>query len=365
IAGSAHACAATDGAIVSCWGANDAGQIGLGTIDEPPFVPVPTRVEDGDPASFIQALAGGADTTCVLRGNSSWTCWGSHWFGQLGDGMTGVTGVPTTTTTGLELVDLSGASTYCGIARDGAIWCWGYNARGQLGRGVETHHEATPGRVGDRNDWRAIDADGLHTCAIRNDDTLWCWGYNDSGELGLGHSENRAVPERPGCAAGQSATCFDDWASVANGEFHTCALRRDGSLWCWGGNGNGQLGLGMIGTEESAPRRVGESRWTLVEAGPRNTCAIAEDGSLWCWGPGSAGQIGDGARETRSVPSRVLDPPSGERWEGVAIGAQHTCGIRSDRSVWCWGANAEGQLGIGAATEGGAPTARRVCLPAP
>lgn len=368
VAGSAHTCAVVgnagrDALDIYCWGSNESGQLGIETPDAPPRSPSPV-VSYTPTTTWLAQLAGGGSTTCaVIGGSFHRVCWGSNNFGQLGDGTTDGAPVPRSVDEPAVGV-LSGKSHFCGRTSAGEIWCWGYNARGQLGRGVESPRGTTPERVGDRSDWRSIEAEGLHSCGIRNDGTLWCWGYNDSGELGVGDRLNRTTPARVGCEPTQSDVCFEDWTTVSTGEYHTCGIRREGTLWCWGGHGNGQLGIGGGTSQATEPRAViADTAWDAVVAGFRNTCAIRSDGALFCWGAGTEGQNGDGARERRSVPVEVAAPPAGERWERVDVGEQHACATRSDGSLYCWGANAEGQLGLGFVSETGVPVPRRVCFP--
>jgi alpha-tubulin suppressor-like RCC1 family protein len=361
IAGESHTCAETEDQHVYCWGANDLGQLGQGDVG-PALSASPVEVAfEND--SWVDVLAGGGTSTCILLGSNAWICWGGNEWGQFGTGGIGVEDTPLRVT-GPELVAWSGANHFCGVDRGGSLHCAGYNAWGQLGRGSPANEEPTIERAGDDSDWTSVEAEGLHSCAIRRDGSLWCWGYNDSGELGVGDTINRPMPERVGCAPGQD-TCWDDWTRVANGYYHTCALRADGSLWCWGGGASGQLGLGGTTRDEVEPRHVEPgSRWSLVESGTTGTCAIRDDGSLWCWGPGIDGQNGDGTRERRAVPSEVVAPAAGDRWDTVDVGAAHACGIRNDRSLWCWGANGEGELGTGATSDQGSATPLRVCIPA-
>src|SRR6185436_17616946 len=159
-----------------------------------------------------------------------------------------------------------------------------YNARSQLGLGFASDNEPTATQLTLKN-VRQIDAGGLHSCAIGENDQLWCWGYNDSGQIGVGDLVDRSTPVRPGCEPTQSGSCFQDWQVVSLGSFHSCGVRKNGSLWCWGGNGNAQVGIGSAGTNERAPLRVGDrSDWVTVAAGHQHTCAIRADGTLWCWG---------------------------------------------------------------------------------
>jgi alpha-tubulin suppressor-like RCC1 family protein len=367
--GTSHTCALAVTGGAYCWGSNEAGQLGLGTSSgqraEPTFV---LALE-----TFWRGVHGESDTTCVLGGDEVRRCWGDNGFGQYGDGTTGPDSSAPLSIATPALRELSaGGGHYCGLEASGKVYCWGYNEHGQAGARSGANEESTPREIAAVEGARLVDAGGQHTCAIGPDDSLWCWGYNDSGQIGVGDLVDRETPVRPGCDSGQSA-CFDDWQTVALGSFHTCGIRLDGSLWCWGGNANSQLGVGTTGTNERAPLPVGQARdWTAVAAGYQHTCAIRNDGSLWCWGYGELGQLGNGARDRRNLPTRVASPPGSERWEQVTVaggagpgGGAHTCAIRSDRTLWCWGSNGSAQLGLGFASEEPILTPRRVCLPPP
>jgi alpha-tubulin suppressor-like RCC1 family protein len=135
-----------------------------------------------------------------------------------------------------------------------------------------------------------------------------------------------------------------DWTAVSAGFYHTCALKTDGTLWCWGDNTSGQLGLG---TASTTPGQVtaGTAPWTVVTAGQSHTCALQADGTLWCWGENADGQLGIGSNLPSAAPVVVTASPSS--WSAVAAGGAHTCAVAGDGTLWCWGANVKGQLGIG------------------
>jgi len=137
----------------------------------------------------------------------------------------------------------------------------------------------------------------------------------------------------------------------------TCATRTDGTLWCWGDNGYGQLGTGT--TYQTAPVQVGSTTtWSKVGAGDFTACASRTDGSLWCWGNNMAGQLGDGTTTSRSTPTRV---GTATAWTTGLVVGYHTCGIRTDGGLWCWGNNANSQLGDGTTTQ--RPSPAQVTLP--
>ena len=225
----------------------------------------------------------------------------------------------------------------CGIRTDHTLWCWGQNDVGQLGLG-DTKKRATPSQVGHRTDWAGLAAGFDHTCATRTDHSLWCWGSGRAGQLGLGEKGGRTAPSRVGADT--------NWTSVVAGYTHTCGIRTDHTLWCWGGDSfAGQLGLGDH-TDRSRPTQVGtRTDWAVARAGDSHTCATRINHTLWCWGNNASGQLGLGDLGNRSRPTQV-----GKRTDWADLGAgdgYHTCALRTNHTLWCWGFNGSGQLGLG------------------
>ena len=221
----------------------------------------------------------------------------------------------------------AGAEHTCGVRADGTLWCWGNGSRGRLG--LDSHdHRDRPTQVGTSQNWVSVASGGNHTCGVRDDHSLWCWGRNRRGQLGHGDDVDRDVPEQVGT--------LTNWRAVATGGAHTCGLRTDGTLWCWGNGGRGRLGVGD--TEERwEPTQVGsDSDWSLVITGLRHTCGIREDNSLWCWG---RSQLGQGTRDEPGQAGSHTD------WVLASANRGFTCGIRSGGTLWCWGGNEAGQLG--------------------
>ncbi|MEU0553267.1 hypothetical protein [Dactylosporangium sp. NPDC006015] len=173
--------------------------------------------------------------------------------------------------------------------------------------------------------WTQVSAGSGNTCAVRSDATLWCWGANGTGQLGVGDTTGRRVPTQVGGAA---------WASFDTGPDHICALKTDGTRYCWGANDTGQLGIGdSTATDRLTPVMVSSrTSWTRVAmaTGGRHACGQAA-GVRYCWGLGAPG-LGVGDLATRTTPSAVFDGP----WTGLSAGFGHTCGIRNTH-LYCWG----------------------------
>jgi hypothetical protein len=221
------------------------------------------------------------------------------------------------------VLDLGDRHT-CAIKQDGSLWCWGRNLRGQVGDGTNTDRNI-PVQIMSSG-VSSISLGSMHTCAIKQDGSLWCWGDNDYGQRGDGivGSKNFPVQIIPSGVL-----------SVSLGSIHTCAIKQDGSLWCWGSNSYGQLGDGTY-TSRTTPVQIVPSGVKAVSLGYYHTCVIKQDSSLWCWGRDN---YGNGI----TTPIQVI--PSGV--SSVSSGSYHTCAVKIDGSLWCWGDNSYGQLGNG------------------
>jgi alpha-tubulin suppressor-like RCC1 family protein len=296
----------------------------------------------------------GALHGCVVRDGTPW-CWGDNARGQLGDSTqhsraeaAPVANLPA------EVVEISGGDQHtCARGADGSAWCWGDNERGQLGLDIQKNKKNKPAQVFALGfDVASIGAGAEHSCALTTGGSLWCWGDNRSGQLGQGKSKKLVR------APVMVESLGDDVARLALGESadHTCAVSNDGALWCWGENGDGQLGDGSQ-ADRSKPVQIeiaanGDSLGEVTDActGARHTCAQTADGSVWCWGSNQLGQLASDATESTSLrPVRIeLDQPLTQG--SLSCGANHTCAIANDGSLQCWGDNTYGQLGNGLGT---------------
>jgi alpha-tubulin suppressor-like RCC1 family protein len=189
-----------------------------------------------------------------------------------------------------------------------------------------------------------VSAGSGYTCATRSDSTLWCWGYNGAGNLGIGSTTNQELPQQVTDPPGAG------WASITAGFNFTCAIGSDSTLWCWGNNLEGELGIGNT-TSQDLPAQVtapASTGWTSATVGGFHTCATRTH-ALWCWGRNDSGQLGIGSTVGQDLPKRVV-VPSATGWSLIALGYYHTCATHTGHTLWCWGNNDQGQLGIGSAT---------------
>ncbi len=233
----------------------------------------------------------------------------------------------------------SGIGHTCGVRSDGTGWCWGENGSGQLGNGT-TIDSAVPAKVGTAT-WAALTAGASHTCGLRTDGTVWCWGSNSNGTLGNGTTTDSALPVQVGTAA--------TWTSLSAGWVHTCGIRADRTAWCWGDNQFGEVGDGTTSDRKLVPVQVGTaSTWATLTAGGSYTCGVRNDRTAWCWGDNRFGVFGNGKTTSSAVPIRVGGATT---WTALVVGDGHTCGVRTDGTAWCWGLNGYGQLGNGSTTD--------------
>lgn len=236
----------------------------------------------------------------------------------------------------------AGANHSLAIKQDGSLWAWGYNLNGQLGDGSTTGRNV-PGQI--MTGVVAVAAGANHTLAIKTDGSLWAWGYNGNGQLGDGSTTQRlrAVPVLDN---GRPMTGV---VAVAAGANHSVAIKTDGSLWAWGLNGDGQIGNGTT-VRSLIPVRVIDGGTSAVAVGATHTLALKTDGTLWGWGRNANGQIGKGDTYNRLSPVSIM---TGVR--AVAAGDSHSLAIKTDGTLRAWGANARGQLGDNSTTDRLAP----------
>ena len=342
-AGRHHTCAIrTDGRLY-CWGWGNYGQLGYGgNADQPEPVQVAGNRTDW------ATVAAGSYHTCARRTNGRLYCWGYDGDGQLGNGSATTDSQPTPVQVAGNRTDwatvTAGEGHTCARRTDRRLYCWGDDWAGQIGDGGTNTDQPAPVQVaGNLTDWASVTAGYGHTCARRTTGRLYCWGYDGSGQIGDGSG----TTEQP--APAEVAGNRTDWASVAAGENHTCARRTTGRLYCWGYDGYGQLGNGS-GTTDDQPTPVqitgNRTDWATVTAGSDHTCARRTDRRLYCWGDDSYGQIGDGSA-TNNPPTPVQVAGNRTDWATVAAGSYHTCARRTTGGLYCWGYDANGQVGDG------------------
>jgi len=401
--GAGHACAQlTTPAYTNrpvCWGANASGELGAGLTPSPADTTVAVQVATtpGLPMDEADLLAAGNDHTCALAtGSQAPRCWGRNTHGQLGDGTNtsrtapvAVSGITTATAVDAGGI-LSGVEIGHSCARlsDAGVRCWGANTSGQLGDGTTTNRNTPVTVLSDHDDDHlntpeppltpaialtdatTISTGGLHTCALLTSTQVRCWGENGSGQLGDGTTGDRPYAVTVDLDADEpdpdesEPKNFDPLAGVtqvAAGGRHTCALKSDDTLWCWGSNSAGQLGVAGGNRDVPVKAPISDAPVTIVDvtAGDAHTCARVRNTSnntyAVCWGADGSGQLGDDAalaNKTTPVSPAGLGPPGGglqdiELVTSISAGRDNTCATLVDTTVSCWGDNTHGQLGDG------------------
>jgi alpha-tubulin suppressor-like RCC1 family protein len=284
-------------------------------------------------------VSAGFDYSCAIKTNGSLFCWGDNSYGQLGDNSTTESQAPVQeSSASTDWTRVSAGKDYaCGVKTNGKLFCWGYNHYGQLGNDSTEESYVLVQENTAATDWASVSAGRDHTCAVKTNGTLFCWGNNYYGQLGNDSTEESRVPVQESAAA-------TDWVNVSVGGGHTCAVKTNGTLFCWGENFYGILGNNST---DHSPVPVQESTattdWANVSASDSYTCAIKTNGKIYCWGRNYFGGLGNNPTADSPVP--VQESTAATDWANVSAGGGHTCAVKTNGTLSCWGNNESGQLG--------------------
>ncbi len=356
VTGGFHTCGLTSGGEAYCWGSNSNGQLGDGTSDDHAS---PIAVGGG---RRFTSLVAAAFHTCGLDVGGKAYCWGLNWADS------SKSSIPILVEgNNIFSILAAGDNFVCGLDFSGAAHCWGWNGQGQLGNGLTGNgspsaNHIIPDRVLGGHVFVNLISGGGHTCGIDREKNAFCWGINWAGQLGDGTSGN----ERTTLVAVIGGVKF---ASLVLGNGHTCGLDSSGVAYCWGWNEFGQIGDGAAGSNWSnspdryLPTQVGVTlRFVRLTAGAYHTCGITADNIVYCWGGNGDGQLGVGITGTgwndrsanRTTPTIIS---SDLKFVLIAGQNRHSCALTIDLSAYCWGYNEYGQLGDGATTNRSTPVA--------
>ncbi len=303
--GSSHSIALKSDGTVWSWGYNDYGQLGDGTTSNHSN-PVQVMIDSVTPLTGVIAIAGGSSHSIALKS-------------------------------------------------DGTVWSWGYNNYGQLGGGTTTNH-SSPVQVminatTPLTDIIAIGCGSSQTVAVKSDGTVWAWGYNNYGQLGDGTTTNRSNPVE---VMIHGTTPLANIIAIGCGNSQTVALKNDGTVWAWGFNNYGQLGNGPTPIYINPVQVMINATTPLtniiaIGCGSSHTIALKSDKTVWAWGYNNYGQLGDGTTTNRSNPVQVLVDSTTPLTDIIAIagGSSHSLALKTDSTLWTWGYDNYGQLGIG------------------
>jgi alpha-tubulin suppressor-like RCC1 family protein len=327
-AGRGHVLALMPDGSVWSWGDNSSGQLGIGSNQPSPSpVPVPGLT------NVVQVVAGDYFSVALL-GDGTVRAWGQ----SQGPGPSDPTS-PVPVPGLANVIRLAAGREFAFAVRaDRTVWGWGANNQGQLGIGSQVPaFVATPGQIPNLNEVASLAAGDGHSLALRTDGTVWGWGRNFSGQLGLGNNTDVFNPVKITALAGITAISASILSSVA--------VRSDGTVLAWGDNAFGQNGSGPTGTNMNVnvPTPVpGLAGIVAVASGLYHNLAQDSEGNVWAWGLDSEGQLGSGTGAIQNVPVQTSNLTA---VTAVAGGFRHSLALRTDGTVWGFGNNTEGELG--------------------
>jgi alpha-tubulin suppressor-like RCC1 family protein len=326
------------------WGLGSSGQLGDATITD---VSTPVTTFAGG-SSWKQVSSVGALAAAIKTDGTLWT-WGNGIFGNLGNASTTNRSTPVTTFAGgTNWKFVSSSNNHItAIKTDGTLWTWGLGNFGNLGNASTTNRSTPVTTFAGGTDWKQVSAGNNHTSAIKTDGTLWTWGNGLAGQLGDATLTNKSTP----------VTTFsggNNWKQISARNEFMGAIKTDGTLWTWGNGLAGQLGNESI-TNRSTPVTTfaGGNNWKQLSVAGNFVAAIKTDGTLWTWGLGANGRLGNADTTNRSTP--VTTFAGGTNWKQVSGGGNATSVIKTDGTLWTWGAGSSGQLGNFAAANRSTP----------
>ncbi len=352
--GDVRTCAILAGGLAWCWGENNAGVFGNGTQDDADNIPVPGA--QGLVLRWLTLAGSGNDFACGITTEGEAYCWGENGNGELGAPSSETCPFDVScSTTPLRVSDpASGPVTWqvlsvngenghsCGISENGTTYCWGANNSGQLGDGTQMNR-TIPTPVQGGLVFEALTAGEDFVCALDSQGSAYCWGQGSEGALGNGSEENVSVPT--------AVSTTETFVGISAGRQHACALTADGEAYCWGGNNNGQLGAPTSETCafgvpcSTTPLAVaGGLTFRWIATGFQMTCGITTADAAYCWGEGDEGQLGNGTVGNQATPTLVA---GGLMFRSVVPEEHHGCGVTTGGEIYCWGSGSAGQIGDG------------------
>jgi alpha-tubulin suppressor-like RCC1 family protein len=326
------------------------------------------------PAIEALSIASGFDHNCAILNSGPLVCWGLNEYGQLGDGTMTSRSIAVRVAASVTFDRVSAGSAHtCALTPTGQAYCWGRNFWGQLGDGTTTSH-LTPTPVAGPVRFSTLSAGGDYTCGLTTAGDVYCWGFlnNTSGGMTTPNQVSGSVQftsirattiQACGIATNKKAYCFEgpyfwrpqavssalDFTVLAGGLQFMCGLTTSGAVYCWGSNSNA-LGNANAGpTGPTVP--VAGGPFTDLSAGYDWACAIASTKQAWCWGHNAWGVFGSTSFPFVSL-APVITPLTVGQFMSWTNGFYHSCAVATNTRVYCWGGGFDGQLGDGKSNEG-------------
>jgi len=366
-AGAYHACGLTAGGAAYCWGHGTYGQIGEGA-----------KASDLAPAAIadhlsLTAISVGALHSCGLTVSGAAYCWGLDHYSELGAGAPaaercGLEGAGCSTTP----IAVAGGRTFsslsagwvlsCALTASGTAYCWGDNASGGLGGG-STASTRTPLAVSGNLTFVTVGTGISFACGLTAAGAVYCWGNNSFGQLGIGATSPERCSSEPCSTTPVAVQGGLTFTALSVGYWHACGLASSGAAYCWGNNGDRQLGATTTETCagfdtvldcSTSPLPVeGGPTLARLSAGSFHTCGVTTGGNGYCWGANTNGQLGNGTTTASPTPAPIAGSLSFATLS--AFGSWHSCGLSSAGVAYCWGYNGWGQVGDGTTFDAHAP----------
>jgi hypothetical protein len=330
------------------WGRNDSGELGIGNTDSPQLNPV-TLSNSGD----ITGISGGEFHTLFLKADGTLVATGGNSDGQIGDGTSGNVRISPVPVIGLSNVTAvsAGARHSLALTADGTVWAWGRNNEGQ--NGGSGPNPALPSPVIGLSNVIAIDAGGNHNLALKADGTVWAWGCSGNGQLGNGVSGGVCTggAGQPPVQSGVGVPGFNNIIAISAGVAHSIALKSDGTVWVFGSNVNGEVGNGASGGNQSFPvQNTTLTGISQIGAGWHFNVALKPDGTVFGWGFNVRGEIGNGTTDSTGCQCHPIPAQTSiTNVVDIKTAGTHTLARKTDGSIWAWGWNQFGEIGIGVA----------------
>jgi alpha-tubulin suppressor-like RCC1 family protein len=343
--GDSHTCGITNLDTLYCWGSNSSGQIGNAATTD---ALTPTAVAFGA-TTTVKLVSAGSTSTCAQKTDNGIYCWGDGTYGQLGNGVsTAITSSPiaATATSGLDLANISsftGNEGFCVRNALGDMRCWGASEYQQLGNNANA---SGPVKVNTSNltgtkKFTKLSAGYYHVCGIGTDAQIYCWGGGYNGQVGVGSNGEFSKPVAVDTSSLPAGLTFTD---IRAGYYHACAIASNSNMYCWGYNGDGELGNNST-TDSGVPVLVdttdmtGSKIFSSFDTAKFHSCGIATDQTAYCWGWGSDRALGNGgtARKLRPYPVNTAGIAGSKSFTQISTGARSTCAVMADGEAYCWG----------------------------